>query len=211
MDIDIVDPRVERYLEQISALPVAVLSEMEKHGKSIGFPMVGPLVGRVLQLLARSIQAKRVLELGSGFGYSAMWFASGMPTDGLLILSDHSRDNAEAARRYFQSAGWADRIDYRVGNALEIASALSGTFDIVFCDIDKESYPRALPVARSLLRVGGYFVCDNMLWKGRVLQARGDATTEGVRSLTRLLLEAQDLVTTILPVHDGLSVSLRIN
>jgi|GEM_PF-1248184 predicted O-methyltransferase YrrM len=86
-----------------------------------------------------------------------------------------------------------------------------GPLTLFSCDIDKESYPRALPVARSLLRVGGYFVCDNMLWKSRLLQARGDAATEGVRSLTRLLLEAQDLVTAILPVHDGLSVSLRIS
>ena len=96
-----------------------------------------------------------------------------------------------------------------MGDGLAIAAALTGPYDIVFCDIDKHDYPRALPLARSLLRMGGLFITDNMLWDGKVL-APDDRQTRGVLELTRELYAATDFVTTLVPLRDGLTVAIKI-
>jgi len=183
---------------------------MEQLAAATDFPIVGPLVGRTLGLLARSIGARRVLELGSGFGYSALWFARSLPEDGELFLTDGSARQSEQAREFLRRGGVRCRVRYEVGDALEILDRIPGDFDIVFNDIDKEHYPAVFPKAVPRVRVGGYFLSDNMLWGGRVVSDRSHASTRGVVELTRLLLEAPSLFTVILPLRDGLSVSLRL-
>ncbi|MGB8648433.1 MAG: O-methyltransferase [Anaerolineae bacterium] len=208
--MDIVDPRIDDYLTRTLAVEHPILQEMGEYGISRNFPIVGPQVGRLLNLLARSISARRVLELGSGYGYSAMWFALAVGNGGQVIMSEHSQENVDRARDYFARAGLLDRIVPNIGSALEIARQAAGPFDIVFCDMNKEDYPAALGIARDKLRVGGYFICDNLLRNGRVLTDR-DPATQGVLELTRQLMQAQDFVTTIVPVRDGVSLSLRIS
>lgn len=207
--MNIVDPQIDEYLNNTLAVEHAVLRDMGEYGRSRNFPIVGPQVGRLLYLLARSINAVRVLELGSGFGYSGMWFALAVGDGGKVVMTEGAQENSDRARDYFTQAGMVDRAEFNVGDALEIARRTGGSFDIVFCDIDKHGYPEALAVAREKLRVGGFFITDNMLWSGRVL-TDDDAATHGVRELTRRLLESSDFVTTILPVRDGVSVALRI-
>ena len=207
---DIVFPSIERYLEGLDGDRDTVLLEMEQLAAATDFPIVGPLVGRTLGLLARSIGARRVLELGSGFGYSALWFARSLPEDGELFLTDGSARQSEQAREFLRRGGVRCRVRYEVGDALEILDRIPGDFDIVFNDIDKEHYPAVFPKAVPRVRVGGYFLSDNMLWGGRVVSDRSHASTRGVVELTRLLLEAPSLFTVILPLRDGLSVSLRL-
>ena len=207
---DIVFPAIERYLEGLDGNRDTVLLEMEQLAAATDFPIVGPLVGRTLGLLARSIGARRVLELGSGFGYSALWFARSLPEDGELFLTDGSARQSEQAREFLRRGGVRCRVRYEVGDALEILDRIPGDFDIVFNDIDKEHYPAVFPKAVPRVRVGGYFLSDNMLWGGRVVSDRSHASTRGVVELTRLLLEAPSLFTVILPLRDGLSVSLRL-
>jgi caffeoyl-CoA O-methyltransferase len=208
--LDIVDQKIDDYLTNTLKVDHPILREMGEYGRAQDFPIVGPQVGRLLYLLARSINAKRVLELGSGFGYSAMWFALAVGESGQVVMTEGSRENSDRARDYFDRAGLADRVVFNVGHALEIAPRVAGTFDVVFCDIDKHEYPQALPVARDKLRTGGYFMCDNMLRHGSVLSADVDAGTRGILDLTGQLMQARDFVSTILPVRDGVSLSLRV-
>lgn len=203
----IVEPRIESYIAGLWASPDPVLAAMEALAERRRFPIVGRHTGALLALLARCIGARRVLELGSGYGYSALWFARALPEDGKVICSDLSEDNRDLAMGYFRTAGLESRIDYRVGDGLSIARQQSPGFDIVFNDIDKEDYPASVEVAVPLLRSGGLFITDNTLWYGKVAEdGRGDKTTEAVRSFNKLVFSRSDLESVIFPIRDGVTV-----
>ncbi len=208
-DLDITHPAIFDYLEKTLVEPDPILREMGDYGRGRGFPIIGAQAGRLLHFLARTINARRVLELGSGFGYSAMWFALAVGAGGQVVMTESDPANVERARQYFARAGLLDRVALKVGDALEIASRSDGPFDLIFCDMHKRDYPKALAVARAKLRVGGVLVYDNMLWHGRVLD-QDDEDTRAVRETTRLLLEADDFFTTIVPIRDGQTLSLRL-
>src|SRR5262245_25249519 len=179
---------------------------MEALAAERGFPIVGPQVGRALELLARAIGARRVLELGSGFGYSAWWFARVAQE---VVLTEGSPERAREAEDFLGRAGLGTRVKILVGDAMQLASREAGPFDVVFNDVDKHAYPQAFEVARPLVRAGGLFVSDNMLWRGNVLPpAQEDAATAGVVDLTRRLYADPDFLTILLPIRDGVTVSL---
>lgn len=207
---DIVIPRIEQYLVNLETTRDAVLIEMERQAAERDFPIVGPLVGRTLCLLARSVGARRILELGSGFGYSAYWFARALPEDGELILTEASAKNSKQAQEFFRQGGVRCRLRFEVGDALEIIDRMPGDFSIIFNDVDKAQYPAVFSKAIPRVRVGGYFMSDNMLWGGRVVDDHSEPTTKGVLELTRLLFQAPNLYTIILPIRDGVSVSLKL-
>ncbi len=207
---DIVFPHVEKYLENLETTRDAVLAEMERQAQTGDFPIVGPLVGRMLCLLARSVGAKRIMELGSGFGYSGYWFARALPEDGELILTEGSAKNMAQARESFRQGSVRCRVRFEVGDAFEVLDRLRGEFDIIFNDVDKEQYPTAFHKAVPRVRRGGYFISDNMLWGGRVVNDVSHPTTRGVLELTRLLFQSPNLYTMILPIRDGVSVSLKL-
>ncbi len=207
---DIVFPRIEQYLESLETTRDGVLTEMERQAAERDFPIVGPLVGRMLCLLAKSIGARRILELGSGYGYSAYWFARALPDDGELILTEGSAKNLAQAKEFFQQGGVRCRVQFELGDAFEILDRLPGEFDIILNDVDKQQYPKAFHQAVPRVRRGGYFLSDNMLWGGRVVHDHSEPTTKGVLELTRLLFQAPNLYTIILPIRDGVSVSLKL-
>jgi caffeoyl-CoA O-methyltransferase len=207
--MNLVHPEIEAYLAKIAAHGDPVLAEMEKLGAERDFPIVGPQVGRLLEVAARSCGARRVLELGSGFGYSAFWFLRAVGAEGTVLLTEGSAERAREAEEFLTRGGFAGRFRIEVGDGLAIAAALTGPFDIVFCDIDKHDYPRALPLAKSLLRTGGLFITDNMLWDGKVL-APDDRQTRGVIELTHLLYADKDFVSTLVPMRDGLTVAIKV-
>ncbi len=203
----IVDPRIESYIASLDGRPDPVLAEMEALAERRSFPIIGRHMGALVAMLARSVGARRVLELGSGYGYSAVWFARALPSDGRVTCTDLSRDNRDLALGYFRTAGLEERVEFLVGDALAIAGGLKGPFDIVFNDIDKEAYPASVEVAVPLLRSGGLFITDNTLWKGMVAEpGHSDRTTEAVRAFNRLVFSRQDLESVILPVRDGVTV-----
>jgi caffeoyl-CoA O-methyltransferase len=207
--VNIVDRSIDRYLQQLAESEDPVVREMEALAADRSFPIVGPQVGRVLHLLARLAGARNVLELGSGFGYSAWWFARAVGAGGRVVLTEGSDNNARQARAYLERSGLGERIRVEVGDALEIAERLGEVFDIVFNDVDKEQYARVLPIVARVLRPGGLFISDNMLWYGRVVDpATADGSTRGVLELTRMLRESADFETVLLPVRDGVSVSI---
>jgi predicted O-methyltransferase YrrM len=208
--VDLVHPNVDRYLGELARSTDPVLIEMERLAVDRAFPIVGPQVGRLLYVVAASISARRVLELGSGFGYSALWFARAVGPDGRVVLTESSPERAAEAEGFLRRSRLIDRARIEVGNALEIAERLEGPFDIIFNDVDKQDYPAALEIAIDRLRPGGLFISDNMLWRGEVIDGDAtDAATRGVLELTRRLYASDRLATTLVPVRDGVTVSVK--
>lgn len=202
---------VEDYLYSLLPARDEVLSEMEQKAAERDIPIVGPAVGRVLHQLASLSGATNIFEMGSAIGYSTIWWGRAVGGAGRVIYTDGDRKNADEARGYFERAGVMKQITIKIGDALEILSEQSQHFDIIFCDVDKEDYPRALRLALPRLRKGGLFVADNVLWSGRVAQKKpAEASTKAILEFNRLLYSSSELFTTILPIRDGLSVSLRI-
>lgn len=209
---------VERYLYAMLPPRDAVLQEMEEQAEKRSIPIVGPIVGRTFVQLAQMIGAKTVFEAGSAIGYSTIWWARALGEDGRVVYTDGDPKKADEARGYFDRAGVRDRIDVRVGDALEILSEQKREFDIIFCDIDKEDYPRAWRLARSRIRKGGLFIADNVLWSGRVAYAAGNPSlkpseqdgTKAIVELNKTLYEDPDFFTTILPIRDGVAVARKI-
>ena len=201
---------VEDYLYSMLPARDEVLSEIEMEAAKHKVPIVGPAVGRILYQLAVISRAKSVFEMGSAIGYSTIWWARAMGTDGRVFYTDGDRKNAEQARGYFDRAGVADRVTVQVGDALELLSEQKKEFDIIFCDIDKEDYPRAFRIGMPRLRKGGLFVADNVLWSGKVAQKNPrEASTKAILEFNRLLYNSPDLFTTILPIRDGVAVALK--
>jgi predicted O-methyltransferase YrrM len=206
--VDIVNPDVDRYLHELANPDDPVLREMELLAAERSFPIVGPQVGRLLHVLARAIDARRVVELGSGFGYSAYWFARAVGPAGQVVLTEGSAERAAEAVEFLERGGMRDRVRVEVGDALELVDRLEGEFDIVFNDIDKEQYPRVPDKAAGALRAGGLLISDNMLWYGTVIEADPpQQSTRAIREMTRMLHENDEFETVLIPLRDGVSVS----
>ncbi len=208
----ITNPAVEDYMYGLLPDRDPVLAEMEEIAAERKIPIVGPLVGRLLYQLARSIGAKTIFEMGSAIGYSTIWWARALGEGGRVIYTDGDRANADTARKYFERAGVAERIVIRTGDALEILSEQKSEFDIIFNDIDKEDYPRALRLAVPRLRKGGMLITDNTLWHGDVAQPSQfhDNSTKRIVEFNRLMYESKELFTTILPLRDGVAVATKL-
>jgi caffeoyl-CoA O-methyltransferase len=213
--MDIVDPRIETYMEdRLRRFDEPVLLEMEAYGKEHNFPLVGRNVGVTLEVLARAVGARRIMELGSGYGYSGYWHARATGPEGEVHLTDGDPSNAERGEDYLERAGLGDRTEYHVGDAVTEMGKLDGEFDVVFCDIDKDGYPDAWRAASERIRVGGLYVCDNVLWYGRVaVEDPEDARphfTEAVLEHNRLIADDERYVSTIVPTRDGVLVATRV-
>lgn len=211
------DGQVMDYLTGLAAptLQDPVLAEMEARATEHGFPIIGRAAGRFLEVSARMVGARRVCELGSGYGYSAWWFARALGEDGEIVCTDGSADNAALAEDYLRRADVWDRVDYRVGDAITGMEATDGEFDVVYCDVDKDGYPDCWEAARDRIRVGGLWLCDNVLWDGRVATG-GDRKglegwTDAIRRMNRSVATDPDFVTTIAPIRDGVMLALRIS
>jgi caffeoyl-CoA O-methyltransferase len=214
--MDIVDPRVEDYMRSLlGRYDRPVLLEMEAEGKERGFPIIGRLVGVTVELLARSVAARRVFELGSGFGYSAYWFSRAVGAGGEVHCTDGDPDNEPRALGYLSRAGLSDPIRWHVGDAVTHLNGVEGSFDVVYNDIDKQGYPEAWRAARDRVRVGGLYVCDNVLWSGQVADPQGDhgrdeKTTGAILEHNSLIADDEAFVSSIVPTRDGVFVALRV-
>ena len=211
------DDAVERYLTDLARTEHEddVLLDMEARAEEHGFPIVGRATGRYLELAARSIGARRVIELGSGYGYSAYWFCRAVGDQGQIICTDGDPENAKLAEQYLARAGVLDRVQYRVGDALDGLAATSGEFDVIYCDVDKDGYPDCWRAARDRIRIGGLWLCDNVLWSGHVATGtdRENAPpgyTAAIREHNQLVAEDPRYVASIVPIRDGVMAALRV-
>jgi len=215
--MDIVNPQVERYMRELLArYDEPVVLEMEAAANERRFPIIERLVGVTVELLARSVGAKRVFDLGSGFGYSAYWFSRAVGPGGEVNCTDGDPANEEVALDYLGRAGLAGPVRWYVGEAVATLRATEGEFDVVYNDIDKDGYPAAWKVARERIRVGGLYICDNVLWYGRVTGAveirddRERSTTAAVVEHNRMIAEDERYVSVIIPTRDGVMAALRV-
>jgi caffeoyl-CoA O-methyltransferase len=216
MSFPITDPRIEDYTKSLLGRhDEPVLLEMEEEAKENNFPIVGRMVGVTLEILARGIGARRVFELGSGYGYSAYWFARAVGDRGRVWLTDGDPINAKRADNYLSRAGLVERTTFMVGDAVSQFRTVDGDFDVVYCDIDKHGYPDAWRAARDRVRVGGLYVCDNTLWYGRVTEPEPTddvhpGWTEAIKEHNAMIAADQRYLSMILPIRDGVMAALRV-
>ncbi len=207
--MEILNPKIESYLGGLYGVRSEVLTRMEAEADEMDFPIVGPLVGKLLYQLAKMIDARRVFEMGSGYGYSAFWWALAVD-GGEIHCTEGKESNRKKGETYLREAGLLHRVKYHVGNAMDIIDEVDGLFDIVFIDIEKQNYPDALEKAAPRIKVGGLLVADNVLWSGKVTAKKGDASTEGIKEFNRRLFSRKDFAASIVPVRDGVAVAYRM-
>jgi predicted O-methyltransferase YrrM len=207
--MDIVAKPIDQYMHQITSERHPVLMEMEKLAEERNFPIVGPLVGRILYQYGSILKAKRIFELGSGYGYSAFWWALATPDDARIYCTEGSAENIRLGMDFLARAGLANKIEYFQGDALESIDRVQGNFDIVFMDIDKHQYPAGFRKAFPRLRNGGLFITDNVIWGGRIVEGDNSPDTKGVLEFNGLIYNTPGAFSTILPVRDGVGVVLK--
>ena len=205
---------IEEYTEAHSTPPDELLQRLyaETHEKLNAPQMLtGPVEGRFLQTLVWATEARRVLEIGTYSGYSALSMAAALPDDGVLITCDVWEEAHEMAKRYAAESPHGRKIDFRLGPALETIETLDGPFDLVFIDADKENYVNYFHATLPLLADRGLIVFDNTLWSGRVVPGHDDGSpqTKAFRELNDVLVADPRGVVVMLPVRDGVTLFRR--
>lgn len=210
--MDPIDPRVMKYLDDLVPDRPEAMRAMEERAAETDFPIVGPAAGQFMYAVARSIGARRIFELGSGFGYSTAWFARAVKENGGGVVHHTVWDEAlsREARERLDQLGCGDVVEYRVSEAVAALRETDGPFDLVFNDIDKQGYPESLDVIEEKIRPGGVLLVDNLLWHGRILDESDDSpATNGVRELTRRVMGGAGWAASIVPIRDGVLFAVR--
>ena len=208
---DLISPRVGDYLEGLVPARPRELGRMEAYARERGFPIIGPACGHLCYQLARTIGARQVFELGSGYGYSTAFFARAVRENGGGVVHHVVWDEAlsQRARGHLEALGLGELVRYHVGEAVEALRAAEGPFDVIFNDIDKEGYPASLPAIEAKLRPGGLLIIDNMLWSGRIFDDDDRSpSTEGVRAFTSAITSRPSWTSSLVPIRDGMIVAL---
>ncbi len=212
MSEELIAPRVREYLDSLVPERPPEMARMEAYAREHEFPIIGPAAGHFCYLIARAVAARRVFELGSGYGYSTAWFARAVKENGGGEVHHVVWDEelSARARRHLDALGLGDVVRYTVGEAVQALRRASGPFDLVFNDIDKAGYPGSLDVIADRLRSGGILITDNMLWNGRIFdEADASDATRGVRELTRRITADPAWSASIVPIRDGLLLARR--
>ena len=219
MSEEVVPGVVEGLAEWVGPEPDAVLEEMDERARGESFPTVGPAAGGWLALLARTVGARRVFEFGSGFGYSAYWFARAVGPDGEVVLTEIDADELADAREFFDRGGLTDRAHFEHGDALETVESYEGPFDVALIDNEKHRYREALSAIEPKLRSGGLVIADNAVTAGSVVDREevlagvdddGANLPEGSRGIVEYLTHVggrEDCHTGLLPLGEGLAVT----
>ena len=212
MDKPLISEYLMDYLDGLVPPRPPEMQSMEAYAERIDFPIIGPASGYLCYQVARMIGAKRIFELGSGYGYSTAWFAKAVTENGggeiYHVVWDE--ELSQQARKHLTALGYDEIIRYQVGEAVQTLRATPGPFDLIFNDIEKEDYADSLATISEKLRPGGVLIVDNMLWHGRIFDA-GDKTpeTESIRKLTEMLTRSPDWIASLVPVRDGVIVAYK--
>jgi len=200
------------YLDGIHTHLDGVLRRIDREGGKENIPVVGTAVGRFLRVIAGAVGAKRVLEIGTAIGYSALWTGGALPRGGELVGIEPDHARAQRARMNWREAKLGAKLTVHEAPALEVLPKLRGPFDLAFIDALKEEYGEYLDGALPLLRRGGVVAVDNLLWGGRASGSRPDdrgASTKAIRRFNKRFLSDDRLVATILPVGDGVGLGVK--
>ncbi len=206
---------IERYLATLNRRDDPVLEAIATEGRRRDLPIVHPETGRLLEALVLAIGARRILEIGTSIGYSAVWMARALPADGLLISIERERDTATEARANFARAGVANIANVMVGDASRLVWKVAGPFDLIFQDGDKLLYEPLLDRLLDLLRPGGVLVADNALWRGAVVPGYvkqphySPDTTAALAAYNQRLATDPRVLSVVLPLGDGVSLAVK--
>ncbi|MCU1381484.1 MAG: O-methyltransferase family 3 [Acidobacteria bacterium] len=211
----IVPDAIERYLAGLNRAGDPVLDSIAAGNATRGLPLVDAEVGALLRVLATTLSASRILEIGTAIGYSGIWLARALAPGGMLVTMEFDEDRAREARANFERAGVADRVSVVVGDAQLKLAKVSGPFDLIFQDGDKKLYTPLLDRLVALLRPGGLLITDNVLWDGEVVPGFQTAPRQNPED-TRAIIEYNQrvaahpqLLTSIVPLRDGVSISVK--
>jgi predicted O-methyltransferase YrrM len=208
-----------RFVRAVGPRPDEVLREMDAYAEREGFPHVGPEVGGFLRLLARIAGATRVFEFGSGYGYSAYWFAEALPANGEIVLTEVDEGELEMAREYLHGGGYDGLATYELGDALETVERYDGPFDVVLIDHQKTRYVEALEAVRGKLAPGAVVVADNAMSADGVVvfedllehveggSPEMDEETRGIAAYLDHVRADPAFETSVLPLGEGIAVS----
>jgi caffeoyl-CoA O-methyltransferase len=202
----ILEPQVEKYLSSLLPERDAVLADIEKYAKERDIPIIGPDCGRLLALVAKISGAKRIFEMGSAIGYSAIWFARAAGPGAEIYCTDGDPANADLARKNFERAGVSKNIRFMTGEAVDLIDSTEGSFDIILIDVYKHQYPAALKKSLPRLKSGGLVITDNVLWSGRVTEPPEDDNTRGILEFNRTVFGSPELFSVIVPLRDGVAI-----
>lgn len=213
MDKPLIPQYLMDYIDSLVPSRLPEMQAMEAEAESTDFPIIGPASGYLCYQVARMIAAKRVFELGSGFGYSTAWFARAVTENGggevFHVVWDE--ELSRQARTHLAALGYDGVIRYHVGEAVQTLRATPGPFDLIFNDINKEDYPGSLPVIAEKLRPGGVLIVDNLLWHGRIFDGKDQTPdTNGIRKLTEMLTRSPQWITSLVPVRDGVMLAFKV-
>ena len=211
----------EEFARTLAPTSDEVIEEMDARADREGFPTVGPAVGGWLRLLARSIDAERVFEFGSGYGYSAYWTAPALPEDGEIVLTEIDADELDDARENLERGGFADRARFEHGDAIETVERYDGPFDLVLIDNEKHRYAEAFEAVRGDDTPHGNLLADDAVEAGpldfddvRALLSGEDVDanemSRGIADYLRTVGEDPEFETGLLPLGEGVAVSIRI-
>jgi predicted O-methyltransferase YrrM len=201
----------ERYLERLLPPRDALLAEMEEHARRDDVPIADPEVGRLLEVLARAKDARRIVEIGTAIGYGALRLARGAP-QARVVTIDRDPAMLAAARGYLERGGVLDRVELVLGEALEAIGRLQPPFDLAWVDAAKADYRRYLDRLLPLVVVGGLLVFDNVLWKGRVAEPPDDddPTADHLRTFNGYLMMHPQLSASVVPLGDGVALAVKL-
>ena len=169
----------------------------------------GNVQGRFLSLISKLMQPRLILEIGTYTGYSALCLAEGLAPGGKLITMDINEELEKRVRGYFQQAGMAEKIDYRIGNAITMLPALQETFDLVFIDADKENYLKYYNLIFDKVRSGGLILADNVLWSGKITQTKTDKDTRALQEFNDAVVADTRVDCMLLPLRDGIMMARK--
>jgi predicted O-methyltransferase YrrM len=211
MPREIVYEEIDNYIDGLANRGDAALKAVEKQGLDEGWPIVGAAEGSLLHILARSVRAKRILELGTAIGYSGTWLARALADGGELVTVEHNPKTAALAQKNFERTGVSSKVRIVIGTADQALREVKGPFDFIFNDIDKVGYPAVLEPCIQRVRPGGLLVTDNVLWHGDV--ARKDRSPEviAIRTYNERLSKDPRMIASVIPLRDGISIASKIH
>lgn len=199
---------MEKYLRDLVSGETPAMMRVRREYEREGLPNIEPEVGSLLEVTARAVNARHVLEVGCCLGYSALWLARAVGPGGTVETIEREADFVERSHRHFSDAGVGDIVRIHHGEALDIMLGLTGPYDLVFIDADKLEYLEYLDQATRLVRPGGVIMADNVLWGGRVVGQAEDDETNAIRRFTKALLSNSSFTSTIVPLGDGVSITV---
>ncbi|MBI5301447.1 MAG: O-methyltransferase [Chloroflexi bacterium] len=212
MECRLISSQLHDYLDALVPARPVEMQAMERYAAETDFPIIGPAAGYLCYQIARMIRAQRVFEMGSGFGYSTAWFAQAVKENGGGQVHHVVWDEelSQRARRHLAVLGLQAIVQYHVGEAVQKLETMSDSFDLIFNDIDKHAYPTALPIIAEKLRPGGVLIIDNMIWYGRIFDAKDNSPdTQGVREFTRQITTDPGWIASLVPIRDGMIVAYK--